>query len=95
MSEIQNYATGIDDPSSRRYETFSYLPPMSDAQIRRQVEYIVAQHWQPAIEHTESERTASSYWYMWKLPMLAKATSIGSWPRRKPATRRIPVTTFA
>jgi len=73
MSEIQNYATGIDDPSSRRYETFSYLPPMSDAQIRRQVEYIVAQRWQPAIEHTESERTASSYWYMWKLPMFGES----------------------
>jgi len=72
MSEIQNYATEIDDPASRRYETFSYLPPLSDAQLRRQVEYIVAQRWQPAIEHTEPERTDSPYWYMWKLPMFGE-----------------------
>jgi ribulose-bisphosphate carboxylase small chain len=26
-------------PKERRYETLSYLPPLSDAQITRQIEY--------------------------------------------------------
>ena len=72
MSEIQEYASSLSDPASRRFETFSYLPPMSEAQIRRQVEYIVSKGWNAAIEHTEPENMAGSYWYMWKLPMFGE-----------------------
>ncbi|NTW19639.1 MAG: ribulose bisphosphate carboxylase small subunit, partial [Nostocales cyanobacterium W4_Combined_metabat2_030] len=30
-------------PKERRYETLSYLPPLSDAQIAKQVQYIITQ----------------------------------------------------
>jgi ribulose-bisphosphate carboxylase small chain len=53
-------------------ETFSYLPEMNAEQIRRQVQYIVAQGWNPGIEHTEPENAADNYWYMWKLPMFGE-----------------------
>ena len=72
MSEIQDYPSSLRDPSSRKFETFSYLPAMDAEQIRRQVEYIVAQGWNPGIEHTEPENAMANYWYMWKLPMFGE-----------------------
>ncbi len=72
MSEIQDYNSKLSDPNSRRFETFSYLPEMSDADVRKQVQYIVDQGWNPAIEHTEPENAFDHYWYMWKLPMFGE-----------------------
>jgi ribulose-bisphosphate carboxylase small chain len=72
MSEIQDYNSRLSDPNSRKFETLSYLPPLTEQQIRAEVEYIVAKGWNPAIEHTEPENAAGSYWYMWKLPMFGE-----------------------
>ena len=54
--------------------TFSYLPPMTPQQVRKQVEYILARGWCPAIEHTEPQNTDGSYWTMWKLPMFGETS---------------------
>jgi ribulose-bisphosphate carboxylase small chain len=72
MSEIQDYKSRVSDPASRKFETFSYLHSMSAAEIRKQVEFVVKQGWNPAIEHTEPEHMTDSYWYMWKLPMFGE-----------------------
>jgi len=72
MSEVQDYNSRLTDPASRKFETLSYLPPLSDDKIRAQVEYIVSKGWNPAIEHTEPVNATSSYWYMWKLPMFGE-----------------------
>ncbi len=72
MSEMQDYKSRLSDPASRKFETFSYLPAMSEAEIKSQVQYIVNQGWNPAIEHTEPEHLMDSYWYMWKLPMFGE-----------------------
>jgi len=72
MSEIQDYKSRLSDPESRKYGTFSYLPPMSADEIRKQVEYIVSKGWNPGIEHTEPANARSHYWYMWKLPMFGE-----------------------
>lgn len=69
---MQDYRSNLSDPSSRKFGTFSYLPPMDAAHIRRQVAYIVAQGWNPAIEHTEPENAFDHYWYMWKLPLFGE-----------------------
>lgn len=66
MSEVQEYK------QRPRYETFSYLPPMSAEQIRQQVQYVIAQGWNPAVEHVEPERANANFWYMWKLPMFGE-----------------------
>ncbi len=58
--------------SAIKLGTFSYLPPMSVAQVRKQVEHIVARGWNAAIEHVEPQRIAGSYWTMWKLPMFGE-----------------------
>ena len=72
MNEIQDYRSSLKDAASRKFETFSYLPPMTTDQIRSQVEYIVAQGWNPGIEHIEPENATQNYWYMWKLPMFGE-----------------------
>lgn len=71
-SEIRDYPSRLDDSGSKRCGTFSYLPEMDAAALRRQVGYIVERGWNAAIEHVEPERAASGYWYMWKLPMFGE-----------------------
>ncbi|MEQ9236261.1 ribulose bisphosphate carboxylase small subunit [Coleofasciculus sp. E2-BRE-01] len=61
-------------PKERRYETLSYLPPLSDQQIVRQIEYILDQGYIPAIEFSETSEPEQHYWTMWKLPLF-NATS--------------------
>ncbi len=73
MSEMQDYQSSLSDATSRKFETFSYLPAMDHARIRKQVEYIVSRGWNPAIEHTEPENAFDHYWYMWKLPMFGES----------------------
>ena len=72
MSDMQDYKSSLSDTTSRKFETFSYLPPMDAKQIRKQIEYIVSKGWNPGIEHTEPANARSHYWYMWKLPMFGE-----------------------
>ena len=72
MSDMQDYASSLSDVSSRKFETFSYLPEMDADCIRKQIEYIVSQGWNPAIEHTEPENSSGHFWYMWKLPLFGE-----------------------
>ena len=69
---VQDYNSRLSDPSTRKMGTFSYLPEMTPDQIRAQVEWIVRNGWNPAIEHTEPEHAMGNYWYMWKLPMFGE-----------------------
>jgi ribulose-bisphosphate carboxylase small chain len=66
MADIQDYKQAI------KYETFSYLPPLTAEQTRQQIQYIVSQGWNPAVEHVEPERSFNHFWYMWKLPMFGE-----------------------
>ena len=74
MSEMQDYKSSLGDTTSRKFETFSYLPAMDVANIKKQVEYLVKKGWNPAIEHTEPENAFDHYWYMWKLPMFGETS---------------------
>ena len=56
-------------PKERRYETLSYLPPLSDAQISKQIQYILDKGYIPAIEFNEVSDPKEFYWTMWKLPL--------------------------
>jgi ribulose-bisphosphate carboxylase small chain len=67
MPEILPYKS-----AQQRGETFSYLPPMTPERLRKQIAYIISQGWSPAIEHTEPEKSFSSFWYLWKLPMFGE-----------------------
>ncbi len=69
MLDIQPYPSRLGDPRSRRYETFSYLPPFTPEQVRDQVRYMIGKGWICAIEYVEPEHAGDDYWYMWKLPL--------------------------
>jgi ribulose-bisphosphate carboxylase small chain len=61
-------------PKERRFETLSYLPPLSDAQISRQIEYMVDQGYIPGVEFTEDSSPEHHYWTLWKLPLFNAAS---------------------
>lgn len=67
MAEVKPYTD-----NERKLETFSYLPPLTPDQIRKQIQYLVNQGWAPSVEHTEPEKAFSHFWYMWKLPFFGE-----------------------
>ena len=72
MSEIQDYASRVGDTGSLKLGTFSYLPQLNQSRLKEQVEYLVRQDWDPAVEHVEPERSSGNYWYLWKLPLFGE-----------------------
>ena len=40
---------------SRFFETFSYLPPLTDDQIAKQIDYIVGNGWTPCLEFADAD----------------------------------------
>ncbi len=70
--QMQNYHSLLDDPDSRKLETFSYLNEMDAGSIRKQIQAMLDKSWQVAIEHVEPERSHRTYWYMWQLPFFGE-----------------------
>lgn len=62
-------------PKERRYETLSYLPPLDDRQITKQIDYMIDNGFIPAIEFNEDSAAETHYWTMWKLPLFAANSS--------------------
>nr|Q38692.1 RecName: Full=Ribulose bisphosphate carboxylase small subunit, chloroplastic 6; Short=RuBisCO small subunit 6; AltName: Full=rbcS4; Flags: Precursor [Acetabularia peniculus]CAA82266.1 ribulosebiphosphate carboxylase, small subunit [Acetabularia peniculus] len=42
--------------NNKMFETFSYLPPLTDEQISKQVDYILANAWTPCLEFAASDQ---------------------------------------
>merc|ERR1719236_176143 len=64
----------------KKYETLSYLPPMDNTQIEKQIRYMIANGWAPALEFSDDGDVYlntrmgpgyydNRYWSMYKLPM--------------------------
>ena len=49
--------------------TFSFLPDLSDEQIRRQVEYCLGKGWAIGIEYTDDPHPRNTFWEMFGNPM--------------------------
>jgi ribulose-bisphosphate carboxylase small chain len=52
-----------------RQGTFSFLPDLTDEQIRSQVEYCLDNGWAVSIEYTDDPHPRNAYWEMFGLPM--------------------------
>ncbi len=48
---------------------FSFLPDLTDAEIKKQIEYALSQDWAVAIEFTDDPHPRNTYWSMWGTPM--------------------------
>lgn len=49
--------------------TFSYLPDLSDEEIKAQVQYCLDNGWPVSIEYTDDPHPRNVYWELWGLPM--------------------------
>jgi ribulose-bisphosphate carboxylase small chain len=48
---------------------FSFLPDLTDDEIRMQLEYCLGNGWAVSIEHTDDPHPRNTYWDMWGTPM--------------------------
>ena len=64
----------------KKFETLSYLPPLSQEELLKQIDYLIRNGWVPCIEfsldgfvsreyHASPGYYDGRYWTMWKLPM--------------------------
>merc|ERR1712093_723157 len=67
-------------PYGKKYETLSYLPQLSNDDIRKQIDYMIRNNWTPGLEFSDDGDTYlntrmgpgyydNRYWSMYKLPM--------------------------
>lgn len=49
--------------------TFSFLPDLSDDEIRAQIEYALRNGWACSVEFTDDAHPRNTYWDMWGTPM--------------------------
>jgi len=56
-------------------ETFSYLPALTDAEVRAQVSHLTERGLIPALEHAADPDPRDSYWHLWKLPFVDRPSA--------------------
>lgn len=49
--------------------TFAFLPPLTDDQVREQIQWALDQGYAIGIEYTDDPSPRNLYWKMWGLPM--------------------------
>ncbi|KAI3424494.1 Ribulose bisphosphate carboxylase small chain [Psidium guajava] len=66
--------------NNKKFETLSYLPPLSDDSVAKEIDYMLKKGWIPCLEfdevgyvYRENSRMPGyydgRYWTLWKLPM--------------------------
>ncbi len=48
---------------------FSFLPELSDEQIKTQMQYAINKGWALSVEYTDDPHPRNTYWEMWDMPM--------------------------
>jgi ribulose-bisphosphate carboxylase small chain len=48
--------------------TFSFLPPLTDDQLERQLAYALRNGWAVSVEHTDDPHPHNVFWEMWGAP---------------------------
>ncbi|QQP89012.1 ribulose bisphosphate carboxylase small subunit [Skermanella sp. TT6] len=56
---------------------FSFLPDLTDDEIKQQITYALGQGWAVAIESTDDPHPRNTYWDMWGTPMFDIADAAG------------------
>jgi ribulose-bisphosphate carboxylase small chain len=57
---------------------FSFLPDLTDAQVRAQIEYCLKNGWAIAVERTDDIHPRNTYWEMFGMPMFDLADAAGA-----------------
>jgi len=82
-----NSGTVGDYQTKNTLETFGFLPKLTAEEVQKQIAYIIANGWSPAIEHETPENAMDHYWTMWKLPFFGE-TNLGNILAELEACRR-------
>lgn len=48
---------------------FSFLPPLTDVEITKQIEYALSRDWAVSVEYTDDPHPRNTYWEMYGNPM--------------------------
>ncbi|CAM9092797.1 unnamed protein product [Discosporangium mesarthrocarpum] len=48
---------------------FSFLPDLTDDQIKKQIDYAISKGWAISVEWTDDPHPRNSYWELWGLPL--------------------------
>jgi ribulose-bisphosphate carboxylase small chain len=57
---------------------FSYLPDLTDDEIRVQLQYALGNGWAISVEFTDDPDPKHNYWDMWGLPLFDLADAAGA-----------------
>jgi ribulose-bisphosphate carboxylase small chain len=57
---------------------FSYLPDLTDAQIRKQLDYALERGWSVGVEYTDDPHPRNTYWEMYGNPMFDLRDAAGA-----------------
>ena len=82
-----------------RQGTFSWLPDLTDDEIKAQIQYCMDKGWAVSVEYTDDPHPRNIYWEMWGLPMFDSTDASAAFsevfsPGLTPAVRwLIPLTT--
>ncbi len=57
--------------------TFSFLPPLTDDEISKQVQYCLDNDWPINLEFTDDPHPRNTYWEMWGMPMFDIKDAVG------------------
>ena len=70
--------------------TFSFLPDLTDAQVRAQIEYCLAQGWAVSFEYTDDPHPRNTYWEMFGQPMFDLRDGAGAMAELARARSAVP-----
>ncbi|WP_077033111.1 ribulose bisphosphate carboxylase small subunit [Pelomonas sp. KK5] len=57
--------------------TFSFLPPLTDAQISKQIDYCLNKGWSIGLEYTDDPHPRNTFWEMFGNPMFDISDAAG------------------
>ena len=64
--------TAGDYQTKNTLETFGFIPKLTAEEVQKQIAYMIANGWSPAIEHEHPSNSMDHYWTMWKLPFFGE-----------------------
>ena len=70
--------------------TFSFLPDLTDDEIRLQIDYALAQGWACSVEYTDDPHPRNTYWEMFGIPMFDLKDAAGVLMELKNCRRTFP-----
>ena len=70
--------------------TFSFLPDLTDVEIRAQVDYALDRGWALSVEYTDDPHPRNTYWEMYGMPMFDLKDAAGVMMEMKNCRKAFP-----